>query len=198
MKPNELSVSRIEHKQARAFVEQHHYARGAANTSVLACGLFRADRLLGAALFMPPIVTVARYVGSKYGCDPRTVVTLSRFVLHPETQMTDQPHKWVASWFLSRAVKLLDLEKWRVLVTYADERLGHKGTIYKACNFTHDGVVRGHPVWLDSSGRMVSAKSTKNVRFDEMRARGLTQIEGGRKHRFVFVLPTSHQPRARH
>lgn len=159
-----------------------HYTKGAANTAVAAHGLYRrADgvlgRVLGATLWMPPLPPVGRAVA---GDDWRGVLVLSRLVLAPEVPTNG------ASFLLGRSMRLLDRDRWPVLVTYADGRLGHTGAIYRATNWTDDGDVDAGDLWVDSAGvQRGRRRGPVTLTFDEMRADGLELVPAAKKRRFV-------------
>jgi hypothetical protein len=175
----EWVVRPIEHRDAAQFLERWHYAKGAANTSVARYGLYHREgsELLGAALFMPPIINAARRVRPS---DPHGVLALSRLALHELA-----PHN-SASFFIGSALRLLP-ERWRATVTYADEGRGHVGTIYQASNHHYLGTTRPMPTWSDGDGRLVTPKrGPKTYNKREMLERGYRLL--GHHVRHVYLL----------
>lgn len=94
-----------------------------------------------------------------------------------------------ASFLLSRSIDLIRRDgRWKTLLTYADEGEGHTGAIYRATNWEYVGAMRGHPAWVDSSGRRVAIKATVNRTYAEMESLGLEKLPATRKHKFVMRL----------
>lgn len=166
------------------FLRAHHYAAGGANTSAYRHGLFRDDPALrplvgecmGVALWMPPTPQAAKSVHH----DQHQVLALSRFAVHPDVPKNG------ASFFLARSMKLLDRKVWPVLLTYADTRLGHTGTIYKATNWECLGEVEGRPTWTTPTGEQRGPKrGPRNLTRAEMRAMGYVMSDPQPKIKFV-------------
>jgi hypothetical protein len=174
----DYEVQACPHKVAKALVESHHYAKGAANTSVAAHCLVRRStgEVVGAALWMPPLKKAAVSV------DPagwRDVLALSRLVVAP-----GEP-KNATGMLLARSMRLVP-RRWKTLVTYADQLHGHEGTIYKATNWLDMGLVRGAPTWVDAEGRQVATRHTKNRTVAQMIEAGFKRLGTSKKRKFVF------------
>lgn len=181
-------VGHLAHAAAVRLVVAHHYARGAANTSVHCHGLLRVSdgRLVGAALWMPPTAAAAkaRAKASLGSSDRhREVLVLSRLVVAP-----GEPQN-AAGMLLGQSERLVRRDpRWALLVTYADQAQGHAGTIYKATNWTPDGLTKPEPRWADASGAQVSKVSTKSRTVAQMLAAGCVRLPPSSKLRFVKVL----------
>lgn len=174
-------VESCEHRVALSLVSRLHYTRGAANTSVAAhCLRRRSDgRIVGAALWMPPTQVAARSVA---GDAWRQVLSLSRLVV------TDDEPANAESLFVSRSMRLvLRDSRWRVLLTYADSRQGHVGTIYRATGWEYLGMLPGRPAWRDPrTGRQVAARATRTRSKAEMLRLGYEPLPPLPKHKFVY------------
>lgn len=168
------------HAEAVELVKQWHYARGAANTSVATHILWREGRAVGAALWMPPTRVAALSVSE----DWRNVLCLSRLVVAP-----GEPQN-AAGILISRSIRLLP-QRWHTLLTYADTRMGHSGTIYRATNWERVDIVGGHSTWLDADGRQVAAKAKKNRTRAQMLALGYRRLPCSKKIKFVFHRSTT-------
>jgi len=106
------------------------------------------------------------------------VLALSRLVVAPS-----EP-KNAATMLLGRTTRdAMTDRRWNLFVTYADARLGHKGTIYLATGWTPDGETEPTYGWV-MGGRLVSRLSTKTRLFDEMRALGAVRVRSV-KARFI-------------
>jgi hypothetical protein len=98
-------------------------------------GLFYKDKLVGASQFCSYLKNEHWHIPfhkEYFGCYTDTCegfYELARLAVEPQDEHN------ITSWFLSRAIKLLDP---KVLVTAAEEDKG--GTIYKATNFEYYGL----------------------------------------------------------
>lgn len=165
--------------EAAAFISAHHYARGCANTAVYVHGLYKDDRLVGAALWMPPTKVCAMTVHS----DWRRVLALSRLAVAPT-----EPQN-AASLLIGASIRRIRREgKWVALVTFADESQGHTGVIYRATNWQYRGRTRPEPRWEAPDGRQVARKATRSRTNAEMQALGHRMVGKYAKHKFVLVL----------
>src|SRR5690606_30293121 len=144
----------VPHSRARDLVVAHHYARGTANTSQAAHGLFRGDDLVGAALWMPPIRPAAVRVLPHA---PDRVIALSRLVVIP-----GEPQN-CATLLLGASLRLLRrTRRWDVAITFADKAQGHTGAIYLATNWSPDGESAPERLWFDADGRQVARKAGRS------------------------------------
>lgn len=180
LKRSEWKVAPIGFDVSSRLVKTFHYAKGHSKQSVALHGLFMAcddyNALpFGVCWWMPPAApSVARYASEDF----KNVLCLSRMVITP-----DAP-KNAASFLLSASIKMLP-EKYHTLITYADEWRGHTGAIYKATNWTYDGLTEKKAVYVDSSGVMTSTrKGDKTLNIAEMSQH--TLLGRFAKHRFLF------------
>jgi hypothetical protein len=169
-----------DHAECVGFMRRWHYSQGASKVAVARHGLYPAGlfgELSGVALWLPPIVAAARKVG---GDDWRGVLSLTRLAVLPGMPTN------AASFLLGRSMKLIDRERWPILVTFADTRLGHTGAIYKATNWRCDGPVAAGATWMLPNGTQVGSKrGARNLTVDEMRAMGAERLGDLPKIRFV-------------
>ena len=176
------------HSIASALVREHHYAKGAANTSVHAHCLVRArdGHVVGAALWMPPTARAAKGLAEReLGTRDRhrEVLALSRLVVAP-----GEPQN-AATLLLGASERLVRRDpRWALLVTYADTGRGHAGGIYKATNWREAGVTVPTTTWLDPDGKQVALKAKRTRTVAEMKAKGLTRGPKTVKLRFVKVV----------
>ncbi len=171
-------TSRIAHAVAAPFIREHHYARGCANTSTEAFGLFRRSELVGAAVWMPPTRVCAETVDRE---DWRRVISLSRLAVAP-TEPTN-----AESFFIGAMLRAMNREgRWVSAVTFADESQGHGGTIYRATNWRYLGRTKPEPRWEDENGKQVSRLATKSRTAGDMTKLGHRMVGKFSKHKFVF------------
>lgn len=167
--------------EATQLVCKYHYAKGGPNTGVYRHGLQHRSRgLVGVAWWLPPTKVCAQSVDP----DWRGVLSLTRLAIAP-TEPTN-----AASYLLGRSMRLIRQDgRYHHLVTYADERMGHTGQIYRATNWEYVGLTKGDPVYVDSEGRQVSRKCAKVSRTHaEMLALGYICLGRSAKHKFVKDL----------
>jgi hypothetical protein len=173
--PRRYGVEVVLERDARAFVERHHYSASfpAARLSV---GLWRsrgavwAPELAGVAVFSVSVqpAAVNRWCGTAAG------VELGRFVLLDEEPANAE------TWFLARAFRELRaaLPAVRAVLAYSDPvprttaggavvMPGHLGIIYQAHNGRSVGRSRRRTLVLDADGRVVSERSLSKIRLGE-------------------------------
>jgi hypothetical protein len=166
--------------EGAAFIRAHHYAKGCANTAVYMHGLYRGDRLVGVAQWLPPTKVCAQSVNRE---NWRRVLALSRLAVHP-----DEPQN-CASMLIGRSVRLIRADrKWLALVTFADESQGHTGAIYRATNWHYVGRTGAETRWVDSTGKQVARKATHSRTVAQMTALGYARAGRHHKHKFVMRL----------
>ena len=180
-------VELISHRLASEFIAKLHYSQGTSNTSSFAFGLFsvKDNNLVGACLWMCAPCGVAKKFSNTFINDRplmNTVLTLSRFVL------CDNLPKNAASFFLGKCIKHIQKTgKYDCLVTYADQRVGHIGTIYKASNWLYDGETVAYTGWIDENGTLKSRLCKGGKTVQEMDER-YTRTTKNKKYRFIYKL----------
>jgi hypothetical protein len=177
---NQWEVNQIPLKEAKSFIEEHHYARGAGKTAVATFGLYyKGDpsTLHGVSVWMPPPLGAAKSVADHH----RTVLALSRFCLVP-----DRPEN-AGSFLISKSIQNLD-DRWYMLLTYADTALNHDGGLYRAANWNYNGLTGKNPLYWDPhNGCMVSRKKgPKTYNKAEMLEMGYEFKGRFAKHRFIY------------
>lgn len=185
LRASEWEVHNVpDHGTVERLVRAWHYSRSVPNTSTYRHGLHPAGDVLagdpwGVTLWLPPIRAAAEAI-VRPGEPWTGVLTLSRLAVDPSLPQN------AASFLMARSMRLIDRDRWPVLVTYADTRLGHTGAIYKATNWTCEGEVPAGDMWLDAYGRQ---RGRKRGRFtytrDQMIERGYTPAPAGAKIRFT-------------
>lgn len=157
-----------EEREARAFVERHHYSRSfpAARWTV---GLHRGPELVGVAVFSVPVNFAT------FDCLPagrEGAVELGRFVLLDSVPGNGE------TWFLARAFELVRREGATGIVSFSDPmpreladgtRIfgGHVGTIYQAHNACYLGQARGDALRLLPDGRVFHNRPVAKIRARE-------------------------------
>ena len=182
----EVKVAVIPHAVARDLITRWHYTHSYPAATKIAFGVFLGERLIGAlTLGCGPFYAHRLIAGAR----PGDGVTLSRFVLLP-----DRPPN-TASRVLG--VVLRELRRSTPLgyvLTYADPRQGHRGTIYAASGFLFSGLSEPQPE-LDLGDGI--ARNTRTVgsiwgshSVPWLRAQGyrVTVVPVPPKRRFIALL----------
>ena len=177
-------VRDIEHRLAKSFIERHHYSKGCSLTSVYRHGLFmreNPDKLMGCVVWLPPTKPAAMSVNKD---EWRKVLSLTRMAVLPECPRN------ACSFLLSRSVKLIRRDgRFVSLVTYADERMGHDGLVYRASNWNYVGRMKGSPSWIDpKTGKQVAIKATKSRTKQQMLDLGYEVAGTFAKRKYVLHL----------
>jgi hypothetical protein len=170
-------VAPLEEREAKAFVEQHHYS-GTYPAARFRAGVFikepfRKTRLAGVGVFSVPMnqKVIPAYFA---GLAPSHGVELGRFVLDDSLAANAE------SWALARMKKLLReaLPNVRGVVAYSDPierrdetgtlvKRGHVGTIYKATNAAYRGLSSARTLWLAPNGASLADRLLSKVRNSE-------------------------------
>lgn len=180
---HDWEVRDVSMEVGRQIVERYHYAKGASNTRTYLHGLFKRgaffdDECVGVAWWLPPTRSAAE---ATYPENWNGVLALSRLVIVPGVP------KNACTFLLSRSIKLIPEDRWPCLVTYADEWMGHVGTIYRACNWKYVGLTSPEDTYT-INGVMTSRKAGPKTRTrEEMYALGAVLEGKHAKHKYVLV-----------
>lgn len=183
LRRKDWEVVPIPMKEGKRLVEAFHYSRSHANTATYLHGLKTREVLSqteGVAWWMPPTRSAGEHLA---GDGWQGVLSLSRLVCDPSVPPNG------ASFLLAGSMKLIDRDRWPVLVTYADTNQGHTGAIYKATNWHCDGPVVAGDVWTTPQGQLVGRKrGPKTFTVAEMLARGFVKRPAAPKIRFTHRI----------
>ena len=177
-------VERIPHGEAVAAIRSWHYSKSAPNTGQTFGMFARADYpmapIAGVALWLPPTRRAAEAVAGEAW---EGVLSLSRLAVAPEMARN------AATFLLARSMRLLDRDRWPVLVTFADAAQGHSGAIYKATGWQLDGESTTGDYFITPDGRQVGRKRGRhNHSAADLIAAGCTRVKST-KLRFVHRQP---------
>ena len=180
---DQWEVLPIEINEAKDFVEEWHYAHGAARTAVGCYGLYYKgdpNTLHGISWWMPPPLGAAKSVDANH----RNVLALSRFCL-----VEGRPEN-AGSFLISKSIKMLDKKRWATLLTYADTACNHDGGLYRAANWNYSGMTGKNPIFWDPVNNcMVSRKKgPKTYGKQAMLDKGYEFKGKFAKHRYVYPL----------
>jgi hypothetical protein len=200
---SKLSIREINKKTAKKMIVENHYSHLWTKCSV-ALGIFyetgnehaffdeAEEKLIGTCVFGDP---VGRSSGESISplIDRAEVFELTRLFIF------DGYGNNIESWFISQSMNWLRKNRphIRALVSYADPKEGHPGTIYQATNWIYQGII-GNTTW--------SFKFNENDRWKHGRTifpyYGTNDIEKiqrqvkepfwirkePRKHRYIYLL----------
>ena len=180
----DYSVRKIPCKIAKEYIIEHHYAHGCHNAPSPCYGLFDGERLIGVLMFATPCSEAVR--ASLFGSEHKSsVIELHR--LH----ILDITPKNTESWFISRCLKLLQVDKPNVrgVISFSDSTQGHSGTIYKATNAYRCGMTGKATFYLDGDGRLRHPRQNGvNISREMAESRGWQPIKRNSKYRYVYII----------
>jgi hypothetical protein len=186
MKSN-YSISEVSKKESKEILLKYHYLKDISRgfKSGKNYGLFLNEELVGVCIFtgfpVPELVVGA--FGLKRDCQDG-FFELSRLALRPDVQ--EKEHN-LASWFVSRAIKLIRKQNdVRAILSYADSEF-HSGIVYRSLNFGYYGLTdKKKDFWIKNpNGNYKKHSRGKTKGIDgEWRDRS-------RKHRYMLVFDNS-------
>jgi len=173
-------------EEIKDFIKSWHYSKS--SRSQQQKHVFKlvdtSDRLVGVAIYGNPMSK--SYNGSK-------TIELRRLCLIDDTPKNTE------SWFISRTLKWLNKNTdYTSVVSFADPNKGHQGTIYKASNFSYDGLEDNNNPRVVQYGtktihlRQFYQKKDGEYSDDALRLQALVKsgsasiIKQERKHRFIY------------
>lgn len=179
----DYSIKLISKEHCGSILLKWHYLKDISKgfKSGVNYGLFLNSKLCGVCIYTGfPVPELVKGMFGLERDDQNGFFELSRLCLDPEEQAIEHN---LASWFVSRTIKLLrKQENVRAILSYADGD-HHKGVVYKACNFNYYGLTaKKKDFWIlqcDGSYIKHSRGKTKGVE-GEWRERS-------QKHRFLKV-----------
>lgn len=189
----DMTVGPATTKDCEEFALRYHYSTHASN-QLWRFGLWHGVTLWGIAGFnLPTRETCESLFGEEHGADK--VAHLSRLALAEHAPRNSE------SRLLSGALAALHADAPRLwaVVTYADILQGHIGYVYQATNALYTGIgSKGVPRYVAPDGRVLGTYlNGHGMGVREARRRGFEVIEGRGKHRYVYLLGSRAQRRAR-
>jgi len=179
-----FSIQRVDKETCKNILLKYHYLKDISKgfKSGHNYGLFENDKCVGVIIFTGfPVPELVKGMFGLQRNEQKGFFELSRLCLIPEIQSKEHN---IASWFVSRAIKILRKEtNVRSILSYADSDF-HSGTVYKACNFKYYGLsAPKKDFWIkQSNGNFIKHSRGKVKGIDgEWRLRSV-------KHRFVIVF----------
>jgi len=167
-----LSVKHIDHQQMMQMIPLHYLHK---RPAIVVCKLgLWTNELVGMCVFALPVpATSIRYGGPTW--------ELARLWLKDEMPRNSE------SWFIGRAIRHVKQchPTVHTLVSYADPQHGHQGIIYKASNWTYDGVTDSDR----KTPRFSYFVDGKEIgRVSHANGRTVEKVRRTGKHRFYYKL----------
>jgi hypothetical protein len=178
---SDYTVSRITIAEAKSILSKYHYLGCVAKSGYNYGVLTSTGELVGCIIFTGiPTPELAAGMFGLLRTEQEGLFELSRLCLSKDSQLVEHN---LASWFISKAIKLLRKStKVRAILSYADSD-HHTGVVYRASNFGYYGLSASRSdFWIecmDGSFRKHSRGKTSGI-VGEWRPRS-------RKHRYVIV-----------
>lgn len=158
-------------REARAFVERHHYSASypAARARY---GLHCRGEIVGVAVLSHPASEAALAAALPLPCDRLAKAELGRLVLLDDVPANGE------SWFMARVFELARRDGFEAIVSHSDPepRLtaagglvfpGHVGTVYQALNATYCGRTASRTWRLLPDGSVLSARAISKLRLQD-------------------------------
>ena len=177
-------VKKIPCKLAKEYIIKHHYSHGCHNGPSPCYGLFDKDKLIGVLMFATPCSENVR--ASVFGEEYKSCVT----ELH-RLHILDVTPKNTESWFISRCLKLLQVDKPQIkaVISFSDATEGHTGIIYQATNAYRCGHTGSATFYVDESGRLRHPRqSGVNITKQMAEEKGWKPIKRFSKNRYIYIL----------
>jgi len=178
----DLDIKRSKAEEYKLLLSKYHYLPNAGKGG-MAYGAYFGDELIAVCVFSK----LVRQNIEIDGFNKNEVIELSRLCIHPNYQK-----KNLASWFVSRCIKKLDVSI-KCIVSYCDTTHNHDGAIYKSLNFVNDKEVRPDYWYTNENGWVMHKKTLYNkavkmniVESEYANKFGYKKIFGSKKLRFVF------------
>jgi hypothetical protein len=137
-------------------IETYHYAHNVNGVKISQCFAIKHEKELVGGIIFGLMSTTG---WKKFSDDEYKVLELRRLYI------MDSVGRNAESYCISQAIKWLKLNFQHVetIVSYADPKAGHKGTIYRASNFKYEGITGGDIGYYDKeSGKTYHSRTIRN------------------------------------
>jgi len=155
MKANELVVQPCGLSDIRHFIEENHYSHSVNGVKVSFCFQVLSDDVLVGAILFGALSTTA---WKRFADAEDKVLELRRLVLVDEAERNSESYVvgWALRWLKKHAPTV------EVVVSYADPKYNHLGTIYRAANFTYRGVTAADKGYKDpETGKVYHSRALR-------------------------------------
>lgn len=183
-----LKLAPVTRSAAKYAVEHWHYSRTMPASKLVPVGVWEDDQFIGTVVFGRG---ANRHIADPLGLDQTEVCELVRVAL--------RDHQSPVSQIIKEAIALLRISSpgLRVVMSYADMRMGHYGFIYQASNWLYLGMTPKGRAWVHpATGKLLHSRVTSgsgwNKVFDKrvpvFKRSQLREVELPPKHRYALPL----------
>lgn len=172
-----LKLDWCSHEAAKYAVEKWHYSQSLPAGKMVKVGAWENDKFIGCVLFS---YGANQNIGKPYGLPQIEVCELVRVAL--------SKHLAPVSKIVSIAIKFLKSQSpgIRLVVSYADTKQGHIGSIYQAMGWLYQGYFDGeHDVVVN--GRKMHRRQAYSL-YGTTRPPGSFNVPAGGKHKYLMPL----------
>jgi len=188
IKPDDITMREVNLKLAKKLLTKYHYSHTWPNTSIV-LGFYFRSKLLGLISYGVGannnlISSICKGVRADEGFE---LVRLFAF---------DWAPKNIESFMIARSIEYIqeNYPKIKILVSFADPKQGHIGTIYQAANWLYTGKSKDD-YFFRVKGKLMHPRTVSNYpkekRIQLRNPKNRVLIEG--KHRYVYFLGSRKQ-----
>jgi hypothetical protein len=161
MSVKSFKVEPCTRSEISSFIEKHHYSGSINGCMADYCfALYRDKEMIG-AMFYGRMAMANQW--RRFSDTESDVIELRRLVCIDDTPRNTE------SYFIGATLRWLRQNTAiKVVVSYADSDYGHVGTVYKASNFTLEGVRKGAKV-IDYQGKVYHDKAIRTMYNGELK-----------------------------
>jgi len=194
-----MTVKEITVKEARAYISYFHYAKTMPDSTKHVFAGYFNERLAGIICY-----------GMGCGMNQYTAIIPNiqkgQYLELTRLWSPDGMPKNTESKLIGESMKLLPKEV-KLLVSFSDSQQSHVGTIYQATNWYYLGMNNGGKMIADSEGKKAHSRLLgmykqrhpdtygKMTNTELMKELGYHYVEGGKKHRYAFLLGDKREKR---
>ncbi len=191
-KVRDMTVGPVSTSDVQEFARRYHYTETGGNMT-WRWGLWNGPVLHGVVAYNLPTRTACESVfGAEHG--PDKVWHMGRLILSEESPRNSESRLIGGS---LRAIESNYPNVWAV-ITYAATDVGHIGTVYQATNAIYTGT--GGETWFyvdQQNRRHGTHHGGHRVHLDRAEKMGWTRVQGGVKHRYLYILGNKTERRHR-
>ena len=172
-------------KAAKYAVEHWHYSKSLPGADLVKIGVWEDDKFIGCVIFSRG---ANLHIGSSYNLTKFQAVELTRVALNN--------HVTPVTKIISIALKMLkkELNKIRLIISYADGNQNHLGVIYQAGNWIYEGEF-SNELGIKLNGKIIHRRSI-NSKYGTSKLEWLKNnidkkakaIKGKYKHKYLYPL----------
>lgn len=181
----------IDHLTAQSFISKYHYTRCCPQGIIIAIGHYYNDTMINCIVFANPVGRCMASGLLEGGNQTNTLELVRMVSLEPKP-------KNLESYCISNSLKIIKkvLPQYKVVISYADNSMGHTGYVYQASNFYYYGQSRVTDEWYLDGKRMhertffANYGTSSKVKLKEMLGDRFKVVEQPlTKSRYFILLP---------